>query len=60
MGSVIIALNAPNEQSVTTIVEFKHFFLAPWFLAYAGVLIAAALSIIFFVAPKYGSKSMMW
>jgi len=60
MGSIIIAMNAPDEQSVTTIEAFKHFFLAPWFLAYGGVVLAVALGIIFFVAPKYGTKSMIW
>ncbi|KZT43560.1 DUF803-domain-containing protein, partial [Sistotremastrum suecicum HHB10207 ss-3] len=60
LGSVIIAMNAPNEQSVSTIAAFKKFFLAPWFLAYGSVLIAAALIVIFFIAPKYGTKSMLW
>ncbi|KAH7107938.1 DUF803-domain-containing protein [Auriculariales sp. MPI-PUGE-AT-0066] len=32
LGSVIIALNGPEEQSVTTIKEVKHLFLAPGFL----------------------------
>jgi len=53
-------MNAPDEQSVTTIEAFKHFFLAPWFLAYGSVVLAVALGIIFFVAPKYGSKTMIW
>ena len=53
-------MNAPDEQSVTTIEAFKHFFIAPWFLAYGGVILAAAIGIIFFVAPRYGDKSMIW
>ncbi|KAG8958937.1 hypothetical protein FRC03_008685 [Tulasnella sp. 419] len=60
VGSVIIALNGPKEQSVSTIAEFKDLFLAPWFLAYAGVVIAASLVIIFYFAPRYGTKSMLW
>jgi magnesium transporter len=55
-----IAINAPEEQSVTTIAEFKHYFLAPGFLVYGGVVLAAALGIVFFVAPKRGDKSMIW
>jgi hypothetical protein len=54
------AMNAPDEQSVTTIEAFKHFFLAPWFLAYGGLVLAVALGIIVFVAPKRGSKNMIW
>lgn len=60
VGSIIIALNAPQQQSVSTISAFKSLFLAPWFLAYGGACIAVALVIIFFVAPKYGKKSMLW
>jgi len=60
LGSIIIAMNGPEEQSVSTIDGFKTFFLAPWFLVYGGLVIAAALTIIIFVAPKYGKKSMLW
>ncbi|KAG8694937.1 hypothetical protein FRC09_009503, partial [Ceratobasidium sp. 395] len=60
IGSIVIALNAPEEQSVTTIAEFKHLFLAPGFLSFGSVVIVAALVIIFFVAPKYGKKTMLW
>lgn len=34
------------------ITEFEKLFLAPAFLSYAGVLIVAALVIIFYFAPK--------
>lgn len=60
LGAIIIALNGPEEQSVTTIVAFKKLFLGPWFLAFGGACIIAALVIIFFIAPKYGKKSMLW
>ncbi|KAG9078405.1 hypothetical protein FS749_009563 [Ceratobasidium sp. UAMH 11750] len=60
LGSIVIALNAPEEQSVTTIAEFKHLFLAPGFLSFGSVVIAAAVVIILFVAPKFGKKTMLW
>jgi len=60
LGSVIIALNGPSEPSVGQIKEFQKLFLAPGFLAFGGVLIAASLVIIFFVAPKYGKTNMIW
>ncbi|TFK54545.1 DUF803-domain-containing protein [Heliocybe sulcata] len=60
IGSVIIALNGPQEASVGQITEFQKLFLAPGFLAYGSVLIAVALVIVFFVAPKYGTKTMLW
>ncbi|KAL0956980.1 hypothetical protein HGRIS_003081 [Hohenbuehelia grisea] len=60
LGSTIIALNGPKEASVGQIREFQKLFLAPGFLAYAGTLIAISLVIIFYFAPKYGKKSMLW
>ncbi|THU83461.1 DUF803-domain-containing protein [Dendrothele bispora CBS 962.96] len=60
IGSVIIALNGPSEQSVGQITEFQKLFLAPGFLVYGSVLIAAALVIIFYFGPRYGKKSMLW
>ncbi|WWD03926.1 hypothetical protein V865_001984 [Kwoniella europaea PYCC6329] len=59
MGAVILALNAPEEQSVTTINEFKKLFLSVGFLVWASLLIAGSLVMIFFVAPRWGKKSML-
>ncbi|KAA1471864.1 DUF803-domain-containing protein [Dentipellis sp. KUC8613] len=60
IGSTIIALNSPPEPTVGQIREFQKLFLSVGFLVYAGVLIAIALSIIFYFGPKYGSKNMIW
>ncbi|EJF65229.1 hypothetical protein DICSQDRAFT_152481 [Dichomitus squalens LYAD-421 SS1] len=60
LGSVIIALNGPQEASVGQITQFQKLFLSPGFLVYGGILITAALVIIFYFAPKYGKKSMLW
>ncbi|KAJ7502555.1 magnesium transporter NIPA-domain-containing protein [Mycena galericulata] len=60
LGSVIIALNGPTEASVGQIVQFQALFLSVGFLIYAGILITAALVIIFFAAPRWGKKSMLW
>lgn len=49
---MIIALNGPEEQSVSTIRDFEKLFISVGFLIYGGVVIAAAIIIIFFVAPK--------
>ncbi|OBZ71029.1 putative magnesium transporter NIPA4, partial [Grifola frondosa] len=59
IGSVIIALNGPQESSVGQIKAFQKLFLAPGFLVYGSVLIAAALVIIFWFGPRYGKKSML-
>ncbi|KAF5335208.1 hypothetical protein D9611_010890 [Ephemerocybe angulata] len=60
LGSVIIALNGPHESAVGQIREFQQLFLAPGFLAWGSVLIVGSLVIIFYFAPRYGKKTMLW
>ncbi|KAF4567283.1 hypothetical protein EYR40_006280 [Pleurotus pulmonarius] len=60
LGSVVIALNGPREATVGQIREFMKLFIAPGFLAYISVIFAASLVLIFYFAPKYGRKSMLW
>ncbi|GMK56854.1 hypothetical protein CspeluHIS016_0306940 [Cutaneotrichosporon spelunceum] len=59
LGSIILALNAPQEQSVRTINEFKHLFISPGFLVWAGLCIVASLVVVFYVAPRWGKTNMM-
>ncbi|CAK9787399.1 DUF803-domain-containing protein [Cutaneotrichosporon oleaginosum] len=59
LGSVILALNAPQDQSVRTINEFKHLFIAPGFLVWAGLCIIASLVLVFYAAPRWGKTNMM-
>ncbi|WVQ94914.1 hypothetical protein IAU59_002000 [Kwoniella sp. CBS 9459] len=59
IGAVILALNAPEQQSVTTINEFKKFFLSVGFLVWASLLIVGSLVIRFFAVPRWGKKSML-
>jgi drug/metabolite transporter (DMT)-like permease len=58
IGSVVIALNAPQQSSVTNIQDMQHFVIAPGFLTYAGIIIVGCLFIALWVAPRYGNKSM--
>jgi drug/metabolite transporter (DMT)-like permease len=58
VGSVVIALNAPQQSSVTNIQDMQHFVIAPGFLTYAGVIIVGCLFVALWVAPRYGNKSM--
>ncbi|KAI6010509.1 magnesium transporter NIPA-domain-containing protein [Pisolithus marmoratus] len=60
IGSVIIALNGPQESTPGQISEFKKLFIAPGFLAYISVLVAIALSIIIYFGPRYGKRNMLW
>ncbi|KZO95644.1 DUF803-domain-containing protein, partial [Calocera viscosa TUFC12733] len=60
VGSTIIALNGPQEQTVSTIAGFEALFIAPGFLVYGSLVIVTALVIIFYFAPRYGKKNMLW
>ena len=59
VGSVVIAVNAPEQSSVARIQDMKKWVIAPGFLSYAGVIIVACVIIAFWLGPKYGKKSMM-
>ena len=59
IGSVVIVVNAPEQSSVTDIQAMQHFFIAPGFLSYAGVIIVGCICVAIFVAPRWGKKSML-
>lgn len=59
LGSVIIALNAPEQSAVSDIQSMQHFVIAPGFLAYTGIIIVGCAFVAFWVAPRYGKKTMM-
>ncbi|EEP76027.1 conserved hypothetical protein [Uncinocarpus reesii 1704] len=58
IGSVVIAMNAPQQSSVSNIQDMKHYASRPAFLAYAGVLIAGSAFLAIWAGPRYGKKSM--
>ncbi|GEM07933.1 DUF803 domain membrane protein [Rhodotorula toruloides] len=59
LGSIVIAVNGPSERGSTTIQAFQTKFVSVGFLVWGGICIAAALGIIFFVAPRYGKRTML-
>lgn len=59
LGSVVIVVNAPQQSSVKDIQQMQSYVIAPGFLSYAGVIIVGCVCVVFFVAPKYGKKSML-
>lgn len=59
LGSVIIALNAPEQSAVSDIQAMQKFVIAPGFLSYTGVVILGCAFVAFWVAPRYGKKTMM-
>ncbi|KAF5016502.1 hypothetical protein F66182_11799, partial [Fusarium sp. NRRL 66182] len=58
IGATIIALNAPEQASVSDIQGMQHYVIAPGFLTYAGVIIVGCLFVALWAGPRYGKKSM--
>jgi drug/metabolite transporter (DMT)-like permease len=58
VGATIIALNAPEQASVSDIQGMQHYVIAPGFLTYAGVIILGCLFVALWAGPRYGKKSM--
>ena len=58
LGSVVIALNAPEQSSVSDIQEMKKYVLSPGFLVYAGVIVVGCVVVAVWLGPRYGKKSM--
>jgi len=59
LGSVIIALNAPEQSAVADIQSMQKFVISPGFLSYTGVVILGCAFTALWVAPRYGKKTMM-
>ncbi|KAL2872737.1 DUF803 domain membrane protein [Aspergillus lucknowensis] len=58
LGSVVIALNAPEQSSVADIQEMQGYVIAPGFLTYAGVIIVGCAVTAIWAGPRYGKRSM--
>lgn len=58
IGSVVIAMNAPTQSSVSNIQEMQHYVISPGFLVYAGLIIIGALFAALWAGPRYGKQSM--
>lgn len=58
LGSVIIAMNAPEQSSVNNIQEMQKYVIAPGFLSYTGVIIVGSIITAVWAGPRYGKKSM--
>ena len=58
LGSVVIAMNAPEQSSVSDIQDMKRYVISPGFLSYAGVIVVGCTVTALWAGPRYGKKSM--
>ncbi|GAB0133451.1 hypothetical protein EsDP_00001858 [Epichloe bromicola] len=59
IGSIVIALNGPQESSVANIQDMQSKFVTPGFLSYAGVIIIGSIITAWYAAPRWGNKNML-
>ncbi|GHJ85018.1 hypothetical protein NliqN6_1420 [Naganishia liquefaciens] len=58
LGASILALNAPETQSVSTVPQLQKLWVSPGFLTWAGICIVASGVLAFYFGPRYGKKNM--
>lgn len=59
VGSVIIAINAPEQKVSGNMHAYQALFIAPGFMTWLGLCVVSALVLMFVVAPRYGKKNML-
>ncbi|CAM8921630.1 unnamed protein product [Rhodiola kirilowii] len=59
VGSTLIVLYAPSEKTLTSVEEIWELATQPAFLLYTASVIAVALVLIFYCAPRYGQTNIM-
>lgn len=58
IGSIVIAMNAPQQSSVSDIQEMQQYVITPGFLTYAGIIIVGSIITALYAGPRWGKKSM--
>ncbi|KAH7277940.1 hypothetical protein KP509_38G016500 [Ceratopteris richardii] len=59
VGSIVIALHAPQERSIESVKQVWKLAIQPAFLLYAASVVAIALVLIFHFAPRWGHTQVM-
>ncbi|KAL6219719.1 hypothetical protein ACLB2K_007478 [Fragaria x ananassa] len=59
VGSVVIVLHAPEEQTLTSVQEIWDLAIQPAFLLYTASVIAVTLVLILYCSPRYGQTNIL-
>ncbi|KAI9102675.1 magnesium transporter NIPA-domain-containing protein [Phlyctochytrium arcticum] len=59
IGSLVIILHAPEEKEIKTVDEILDYALQFGFLTYLLLVAGVSVYLIYYVAPKYGKRSMV-
>ncbi|XP_027916672.1 probable magnesium transporter NIPA6 isoform X2 [Vigna unguiculata] len=58
VGSTVVVLHAPEEKSLTSVLEIWEFAIQPAFLSYTASVIAVTLFLVLYCAPRYGQTNI--
>lgn len=59
LGSTIMVIHSPEEETVTTLSEMSEKILDPGFIVFAMALLITCLIMIFYAAPRYGQTNIL-
>ncbi|XP_067947963.1 magnesium transporter NIPA2-like isoform X2 [Watersipora subatra] len=59
VGSTVIVVHSPEEQSVTTMEALAHKLIDPGFIVYVCIVASVSLIMIFYYAPKMGQTNVL-
>ncbi|KAI4336490.1 hypothetical protein L6164_015012 [Bauhinia variegata] len=59
VGSTMVVLHAPQEQSITSVQQIWELAIQPAFLLYTASAIAITLVLILYCAPRYGQTNLL-
>ncbi|KAG8640760.1 hypothetical protein MANES_13G079200v8 [Manihot esculenta] len=59
VGSTVIVLHAPEEQSINSVEQIWELAIQPAFLLYTASVVAVALVLILYCAPRYGQTNIL-
>uniref|UniRef100_A0A803TET7 NIPA like domain containing 1 n=1 Tax=Anolis carolinensis TaxID=28377 RepID=A0A803TET7_ANOCA len=59
LGSTVMVIHAPEEEQVTSLDEMETKLEDPMFIAFAVIIIAISLMLIFVIAPKHGQTNIL-
>ncbi|KAK4763079.1 hypothetical protein SAY86_008847 [Trapa natans] len=59
VGSTIIVLHAPEEQSITSVQQIWDLAIQPAFLLYTASVVAVSLVLILYCAPRFGQTNIL-
>ncbi|KAG5928411.1 hypothetical protein E4U42_000707 [Claviceps africana] len=59
IGSVVIALNGPQESAIRDTQDMRDKFITPGFLSYTGLILVGSVFTALYAGPRWGKKNML-